>query len=199
MKPIGKGNEVARGLGGIPIPIFARQTASPFAGYGGANLRFATAWSRCALPRPLGPLKHPRRRGVKIFDFAVAVGEADLEAQRASNLTPSNGRALPGARWAAAQTRTARYNEGNYFPLLSDRFLPGPAQRRPGRIYDLRPVPATYQSSRAKKRKPPPGPSIKLAPRQGEFRFPLQKGFIFPLAPPEGCLKPAMKSQVGGI
>ena len=43
MIPLGKGNEVARGLGGIPIPIFARQTASPSAGYGGANLRFATA------------------------------------------------------------------------------------------------------------------------------------------------------------
>ena len=41
---------------------------------------------------PLSPLAHPRRRGVKIFDFAVAVGKADLEAQRASNLTPSNGR-----------------------------------------------------------------------------------------------------------
>ena len=38
------------------------------------------------LKRPLGPLQ---RRGVKISDFAVAVGEADLEAQRASNLDPA--------------------------------------------------------------------------------------------------------------
>ena len=68
---------------------------------------------------------HPRRRGVKIFDFAVAVGEADLEAQRASNLSPSNGRALPGTRWAAAQTRKARCNKGTFSRPESGRFLPG--------------------------------------------------------------------------
>ena len=57
----------------------------------------------------------------------------------------------------------------------------GVSPTRGAKIVDLRPVPATYQTSRAKKRKPPPGPSIKLAPRQGKFRFPLEKGFIFPL------------------
>ena len=41
---------------------------------------------------PLNPSTPPRRRGVKIFDFAVAVAFGDLEAQRASNLSPSNGR-----------------------------------------------------------------------------------------------------------
>ena len=50
---------------------------------------------------PLNPSTPPRRRGVKIFDFAVAVAFGDLEAQRASNLSPLKrplrGLAAPGA------------------------------------------------------------------------------------------------------
>ena len=36
----------------------------------------------------------------------------------------------------------------------------GVSPTRGAKIVDLRPVPATYQTSRAKKRKPPPDPSI---------------------------------------
>ena len=59
----------------------------------------------------------------------------------------------------------------------------GVSPTRGAKIVDLRPVPATYQTSRAKKRKPPPGPSIKFAPRQGTFASLCKRDSTLPLAP----------------
>ena len=60
--------------------------------------------------------------------------------------------------------------------LGGSRLREGVSPTRGAKIVDLRPVPATYQTSRAKKRKPPPGPSIKNRSPPGDFRFPLRKG-----------------------